>query len=369
MGLRGNGGSDIILNRTYPFVEGLGNLEKRITIYDIAEKLGISTATVNRALTGKPRVKEETRALVLKTAAELGFKPNALARSLARRQLRLAVIGFTSFEEFHGPFLAGARNAGEELKDFNVSVDYFSYDDGATNTPESDEFLESTLRRIAEEGYDGVLALARHTDTFQLLRDKGIYVATAVNDINEGMRNFYICYNGVVAGRMAAELIYHWMHDRSRPVAIASGFEGMGIHDQMVTGFRQQIGLTPLKLCTICYNFDNEEIAYENTLRLLEEQPELGAIYVNSYNSSGVIRAVRERGMAGKLLLITSDINDELRERIADGTVSASIFQNQYEQGRLGLHKLYNALANGEETDGSVIIDPQIVLASNLCLF
>ena len=47
-------------------------MEKRTTIYDIAERLGISTATVNRALTGKPRVKEETRALVLKTAAEAG---------------------------------------------------------------------------------------------------------------------------------------------------------------------------------------------------------------------------------------------------------------------------------------------------------
>ena len=347
----------------------MGKLEKRITIYDIAEKLGISTATVNRALTGKPRVKEETRALVLKTAEELGFKPNTLARSLARRQLRLAVIGFTSFVEFHGPFLAGARNAGQELADFNVSVDYFSYDDGATNNPESDEFLEDTLHRIAEEGYDGVLALARHTDTFQILREKGVCVATAVNDVDPNMRDFYICYNGFVAGRMAAELIYHWMPDRSRPVAIASGFEGMGIHDQMVSGFHEQLKSMPLNLCSICYNCDNEDIAYENTMRLMQAFPDLGAIYVNSYNSSGVIRAVRERGMAGRLLLVTSDINDELRECINDGTVAASIFQNQYEQGRLGLHKLYSALAYNEAVDKNVTIDPQIVLSSNLSLF
>ena len=65
-------------------------MEKRVTIYDIAARLGISTATVNRALTGKPRVKEQTRELVLKTAAEMGFKPNTLARSLARRRLKLA---------------------------------------------------------------------------------------------------------------------------------------------------------------------------------------------------------------------------------------------------------------------------------------
>ena len=129
-------------------------MDKRVTIYDIAARLGISTATVNRALTGKPRVKEQTRELVLKTAAEMGFKPNTLARSLARRRLKLAVLGFTSFPEFHGQFLKGARDAGAELEDFNTQVDYFSYDDGATNTPESDAFLEQTLRRIQTDYAD-----------------------------------------------------------------------------------------------------------------------------------------------------------------------------------------------------------------------
>jgi len=344
-------------------------LEKRVTIYDIAEHLGISTATVNRALTGKPRVKEETRQLVIETAAKMGFKPNTLARSLARRQLRLAVIGFTSFSEFHEPFLRGARNAGAELADYNIQVDYFSYDAGATNTPESDDFLEDTLRRIADEGYDGVLALARHTDTFQLLRERGIYVATAVNDIDAAMRNFYICYNGFVAGRIAAELIYRWMPDRSRPVAIASGFQGMHIHDRMVKGFQEQMKTMPLNLCTIMYNMDNEDIAYESACRLLEETPDLGAIYINSFNYRGVIHAIQEKGRERDLVLITSDISSELRTLIQSGIVSASIFQNQYEQGRLGLHKLYHALDAAHAAEDTITIDPQIILGSNLSLF
>lgn len=344
-------------------------MEKRVTIYDIAERLGVSTATVNRALTGKPRVKEETRQLVIETAAKMGFKPNALARSLARKPLKLAVVGFTSFAEFHGPFIEGAMDAGRELADYNIMVDYFRYDDGATNTPESDRFLEDTLLRIADGGYDGVLALARHTDTFQMLRDRGVYVATAVNDIDPGMRSFYVSYNGFVAGRIAAELIYRWMGDRSRPVAIASGFEGMGIHDQTVRGFLEQIKHTPLKLKTICYNLDNEEVAYHSTLKLLEEVPDLGAVYINSFNYRGVIHAVQERGMAGKLLLITSDISSELRKLIEEGIVSASIFQNQYEQGRLGLHRLHQALDRSEIFEDTVAIDPQIILSSNLTLF
>lgn len=344
-------------------------MEKRVTIYDIAEKLGISTATVNRALTGKPRVKEETRALVMKTAAEMGFRPNALARSLARRRLRLAVVGFTGFPEFHRDFLNGARNAGAELKDYNVDVDYFSYDEGAVDTPSAGRYIEGALRHICEEGYDGALVLAHNSAVFGRLREKGVYVATAVDDLEPSMRSFHICYNGVVAGRIAAELIYRWMPDRSRTVLIASGWAGIGIHERTVSGFRQQLEHTPLKLCDVLYNGDNPRIAYESTLRALDKHPDLGAIYVNSFNSSGVIRALRERGLAGRILLVTSDINDELRACIREGTVAASIFQNQYEQGRRGLHLLYGALADGEAPAEFSTVDPQIILSSNLELF
>ena len=344
-------------------------MEKRTTIYDIAKVLGISTATVNRALTGKPRVKEETRKLVIETAAKMGFKPNALARSLARRPLRLAVIGFTSFPEFHDPFLKGTKDASEELADYNIKVDFFRYDNGATNTPESDRFLEETLRQIADARYDGVLALARHTDTFQMLRDRGIYVATAVNDIDTRMRDFHICYNSFVAGRIAAELIYRWMPDRSRPVAVASGFRGLGIHDRMVGGFQEQLQHTPLNLCAVLYNMENEDIAFESTRRLLDNFPDLGAIYINSFNYRGVILAVQERGRAGDILLITSDICGEMRQLIGDGVVSASIFQNQYEQGRRGLHLMCQALDTAEPVEDTISIDPQIILSSNLSLF
>lgn len=344
-------------------------MDKRVTIYDIAEKLGISTATVNRALTGKDRVKEETRALVIKTAEEMGFRPNALARSLARRRMRLAVVGFTGFPEFHRDFLNGARSAGTELKDYNVDVDYFSYDDGAVDTPAAGKYIEGALQEICDGGYDGVLVLAHNSEVFGRLQEKGVYVATAVDDLDPSMRSFHICYNGVVAGRIAAELICRWMPDAGRPVLIASGWAGIGIHERTVSGFREQMQHTPLKLCGVLYNGDNARTAYESTLRALEEHPGLGAIYVNSFNSSGVIRAVRERGLAGKILMVTSDINDELRSCIRSGVVAASIFQNQYEQGRQGLHLLYRALANGEEIPEFNTVDPQIILSSNLELF
>lgn len=59
-----------------------------ITIYDLAKELGLSSATVSRALQKSPLVKEETRGQVLAAAQRMGYRPNRLARSLKTGQTR-----------------------------------------------------------------------------------------------------------------------------------------------------------------------------------------------------------------------------------------------------------------------------------------
>lgn len=65
-----------------------------VTTYDIAEKLGISQSTVSRILHGAEgyRVAEKTRARVLAAAHEMGYRPNAIARSLRRQHTN--IVGF-----------------------------------------------------------------------------------------------------------------------------------------------------------------------------------------------------------------------------------------------------------------------------------
>lgn len=54
-----------------------------VTLRAVAERLGVSTATVSRALNGKAGVSQETRQRVLEVANELRFTPNPAAQSLA----------------------------------------------------------------------------------------------------------------------------------------------------------------------------------------------------------------------------------------------------------------------------------------------
>ncbi len=55
---------------------------KRVTIKDIAEHLTLSVSTVSRALTDDKNIRRETKDVVLKTAKQLGYKPNPIATNL-----------------------------------------------------------------------------------------------------------------------------------------------------------------------------------------------------------------------------------------------------------------------------------------------
>jgi len=60
---------------------GLGG--RRPTINDIAKRVGLSKASVSRALNGKQDVAPETRKRIFKVASQMGYVPSATARALS----------------------------------------------------------------------------------------------------------------------------------------------------------------------------------------------------------------------------------------------------------------------------------------------
>ena len=58
--------------------------KNRVTIYQVAHQANVSLATVSRVINNHPNVTEKTRQRVLDTIKVLGYKPSALAQSLAK---------------------------------------------------------------------------------------------------------------------------------------------------------------------------------------------------------------------------------------------------------------------------------------------
>ncbi|HZU63729.1 MAG TPA: LacI family DNA-binding transcriptional regulator [Novosphingobium sp.] len=77
----------------------------KVTAQDVARKAGVSQSAVSRAFTPDASVSPVTRQKVLKAAAELGYRPNAFARSLTTR--RSDIIG-VAMGNLQNPFFAAA---------------------------------------------------------------------------------------------------------------------------------------------------------------------------------------------------------------------------------------------------------------------
>ena len=62
------------------------------TIKDVANEANVSVATVSRVLNNNGYVNEDTRKKVLKAIEKLDYKPNAVARSLFKKQSKTIAL-------------------------------------------------------------------------------------------------------------------------------------------------------------------------------------------------------------------------------------------------------------------------------------
>jgi LacI family transcriptional regulator len=88
----------------------------KTTIYDVAERAGVSRQTVSRVLNNRQDVSDETRKKIKEIMAELNYQPNAVAQSLSRQKSFLFGV-VTSGLKFFGPSrtLSGITSKAEEL--------------------------------------------------------------------------------------------------------------------------------------------------------------------------------------------------------------------------------------------------------------
>lgn len=130
--------------------------EKKLTISDVAEALGVSKTTVSRAISGKGRIGRETKQRVLDFIQEHNYKPNVLAKGLA--QLKTYNIGILLPEDYTVVDLPFFQTCLIGVQETAVSMDY---DVLLTIGKEND--CAQLMRMVENHKVDGVILMRTFT--------------------------------------------------------------------------------------------------------------------------------------------------------------------------------------------------------------
>src|SRR5213082_1830298 len=98
---------------------------RRVTLFDIADALGISTGTVHRALHDHPGVNAMTRMRVLQVSKNMGYRPNVAARLLSqKKQVRISVNTLKGTTSFWDEVRGGIQEEAEALGTHGADIEF-----------------------------------------------------------------------------------------------------------------------------------------------------------------------------------------------------------------------------------------------------
>jgi DNA-binding LacI/PurR family transcriptional regulator len=342
-------------------------MAKKITITELAKRLGVSVCTVNKALSGKSKVSEATRQRVVAEAKRLGYRPNRMAQVLARNPIRLVYLHPAHFESFFAPFEPGVRQAAERLVDHQVSIDLYAIDFEKWH-----KVLLATVQSLTHEKISGLI-LSPVTDSgyqpvWDLLAEHRTPLVQLGMEMPGSPAALTVRQDSHLNGRIAAELLSHF----SGPVVVMIGNRQINDHDEKLRGFQEEAARRGLTIATVCEHEDDPKLANAMTRRLLREHPRLGGIYIATDNFSGIARALREerKGKAARRIkVVATGVFPEIQAAMDDDLVHFALDQRMAEQGELAVRLLHDLLSQRPLSTDKMLLPPRIVVRGNIELF
>ncbi len=107
---------------------------KRVRARDVAQLAGVSRSAVSRAFSQTAYIAPDTKAKVLKAAAELNYSPDSLASSLAKGRSNIVVVVLNQVDAIRGPsFHSALIRSLQESGRLPVVLSLSPMDDGASS--------------------------------------------------------------------------------------------------------------------------------------------------------------------------------------------------------------------------------------------
>lgn len=312
-----------------------------VSMKDIAQRCGVSVATVSKALNGQPDISEETRSRIEDAAREMGYMTNAAARALkTNRTYNLGVLFVDERRSGlgHEYFSAMLESFKVEAEAHGYDITFINHNVGGKRT----SYVQHCLYR----GVDGVvIACVDFTDPQVLeLVESGIPLVT----IDHVFNNRLAVVSDNVSGLEA--LVRHVYGKGHRKIAFLHG-ENTTVTRNRLTGFYracEDLGLEiPPEYIKSCVYHDPDRCAQATREILALENRPTCIIFPDDFSYIGGLNVLNEAG-----LRIPEDISAVGYDGIHLAKVMrlTTYSQNVEQIGKIAAEQLINLIEHPKTT-------------------
>ena len=301
-------------------------MANRPTIHDVAREAGVSTATVDRVLNGRERVREETARRVFEAAKLIGYHAAPLIGQRMQAdlpRLRLGLVLHKERQAFYQQFRQEAERALARATGVRASIQVAF---AASQSPRDfTSLMEGMAGRV-----DAIAATAvthpEVTEAVMRLNARGIPCFSLLNDFAQGVRQNYLGLNNLKVGRIAAHMIATAARQSGKVAVFVGGYRWHG-HELRETGVRSYFRehAPQFQVLDTLVNLETRQLTYEATLDLLGRHPDLRGIYCAGGGMEGAIAAMREARQPGEVALVVNELTPESRAALIGRHVTMAI--------------------------------------------
>ncbi|MCK6578734.1 MAG: LacI family transcriptional regulator [Anaerolineae bacterium] len=319
------------------------------TIEDVAKRAGVSAMTVSRVLNNSGYIGAKTREKVERAIEELGYVPNALARSLRFKTTHTLALVLTDITNSYFTTVARGVEDMANARDFTVMF---------CNTDESPDKEMKYLSVLAQKQVDGVLLVPAFSSPDPILFLKARGIPVVVLDRRIPVIEVDTVRTDSVRG--AYQLTRHLLDLGHRRIAILTGPVEISTSTDRVAGYRRALseaGLSEADAVVMggAYTISS---GYQLAQRALALKPTPTALFAgNNFIAIGALRALRDAGVRVPEEMSVVSFDDLPSTTVVDPFLTV-VSQPAYAIGEQATSRLFDVLAGRTPTTSLDLVLP-----------
>lgn len=328
---------------------------RRPTIRDVAKHAGVSKSLVSLVMRGDPMVRDDKRQRVLQVAEELGYRPNAAARSLSA--VHSHTVGVLIADLSNPTLVDVVAKASQTLEAAGLSTLLTGVvpASGGDRRAHIDTAAIGALRDL---GVEGMLIVGSVPDRVTLAKVAGDMPMVVASAQAEGQHVDEVRNDDKLGMRLIVDFLVAHAH---RSIAHLGGLGGPVAQDRL-TGYRDAMrhhGLDD-QILTADAGF-TEDSGYRGTAALLRRgRPVTAIAAVNDLAAVGALSAVADAGLAVPDDIAITGYDDTFVAAIRQVSLT-SVDPDSDGIGELAAHCLIQRIADPTRSPEQHLLAPRLV--------